>query len=363
MSAPATTTLQVQCHCKANSFTAEVPTSSLPLTASKCHCESCRHATGNLYLSDVPWPNPREDLSRLNLYDFSPRVKEYTCPTCFCRIFNKLPEEGRLTAFAGALNNLPGLLKFEEHIFVQDTIDGGASMWMRHSPDGAPSDRWTEFADHSHKLSFDWPGTAKGSGTSAGEAARPDIAPLWCHCRGVKLFVRSGTDLLSLPPDEIPWFVDKTTGKYETILDGCDSCVKTTGADTVYWTFAPITHISSTDSPSGDPEFRNKSDLLDAVKNKDPRLGTLTVYQSSKEAHRFYCSTCAAAIFFAGDSTPNELDIAIGVLDHPDGARAEGLCNWKLDKVEFGEDGQGGWRGDLYKSMIEQATEWQKSRA
>lgn len=316
-----------------------------------------------MYLSDFPWPNAHEDLSRLKPYSFTPKVKEYSCPTCFCRLFCEIQPDGRLTAFIGALDNVPGLLAFHENIFIGDTIDGGAGPWTRLSPDGTPAACWREHPEENEDASLDWLKNAKSPGSAATEKSKSDVTPLWCHCRGVKLFVRSGADLLSLPSERLPWFVDGKTGKYQAVLDGCDSCIKTTGADTMYWTFAPVDHISSTDAPTGEPEFRTHADLIDAIEAKDPRVGTLAVYRSSDRARRLHCSKCAAVVFFAGDEKPDQVDIAMGVLDHPNGARAEGLCYWNLSQVDFAEDGKGGWREDVYRSHVEQAAAWQKGNA
>ncbi|KAH7347247.1 Mss4-like protein [Plectosphaerella cucumerina] len=348
-------TIQLQCHCKANTFTATIPSSSLPLTSTWCHCTSCRHATGNLYQSDITWPNPNEDVSRLRAYDFSARLRDYSCPTCRCRMLTRDVENNFMYAPIGSLSNLPGLVKIVSNIFVGDTIDGGASMWMRHTSDGKHAPRWTASSQKGDELPFEWPGKAPPHDMKV----KPSLTPLWCHCKGVKFFLRPGTDLLSLPSDKIPWYVDKPTGRYVAQADACDSCLKTSGADIAYWTWAPFTHISTTETPSDQPEFRTKADFLDAVVCKDPKVGTLGVYQSSQHGHRFSCSVCAAVFFFAGDKHAEQVDIAVGVLDHPDGARAEGLLKWDMSKIEFAEDGKGGWREELYDSVVRQATTWQ----
>ncbi|KAH6666533.1 Mss4-like protein [Plectosphaerella plurivora] len=353
------TTIQLQCHCKANTFTATIPSTSLPLEASACHCTSCRHTSGAMYQCDITWPNPDEDVSQLREYRFSNRLRDFSCPTCRCRMLIKDVKNNYMCAPIGSLSNLPVLLKLTSNIFVTDTIDGGASMWMRHATDDALVPRWTGAIQKSDELPFEWPGTAPAHD----EKVKPDLTPLWCHCKGTKFFLRPGSDLLSLPSEDIPWYVDKSTGRYLAQPDGCDSCLKTSGADITYWTFAPYTHISTSKNPSEEPEFRTKADLLDAVKRKDPKVGTLGVYQSSQHGHRFSCSVCSAVFFFAGDGSTDKVDIAVGVIDHPDGARAEGLLKWEMGMVEHAKDGKGGWREELYDSVVKQAAVWQGGSA
>lgn len=131
-----TITLKAHCLCKANVFTTEVPKSKLPLPASICHCDSCRYLTGALYTSQTCWPEPRADVdvSKLKVYQFSRNSDLLFCPTCSTPMFWVFSQDPSrpLKVLTGVLNNAAlDLIKFVYHGFVNDTLDGGASVWLR----------------------------------------------------------------------------------------------------------------------------------------------------------------------------------------------------------------------------------------
>lgn len=139
-----TAQITAQCLCKEHTFTATVPPSSLPLRASACHCNSCRRSTGAMYSIDAPWPGDPGVIgaSTLKAYDFSPRIKLLFCGTCSSTMFWGPPAatpagEREYGVFTGALLNEgpKGLVRLVEHIFVEDTVDGGATPWLR-APNG-----------------------------------------------------------------------------------------------------------------------------------------------------------------------------------------------------------------------------------
>ncbi|KAK1573327.1 uncharacterized protein LY79DRAFT_568849 [Colletotrichum navitas] len=85
---------------------------------------------------------------------------------------------------------------------------------------------------------------------------------------------------------------------------------------------------------------------------------TLAVYNSSTDVERYSCSTCFADVFYAVHDREDMIDIAIGLLDHPDGARAEGLLAWSYGKVGWEADVAGGWRDELVGSVKTLSKEW-----
>jgi len=96
---------------------------------------------------------------------------------------------------------------------------------------------------------------------------------------------------------------------------------------------------------------------------KDPILGTLTYYSSREDVERYFCSNCSACIFYARDSRPKSLDIAIGVLEASDGARAEGLLSWPYGaRISYREDGDGGWREKLFDNIERNAEDYRVKR-
>ena len=360
-----TVTLRARCLCKAHAFTASLPASDLPLKAGACHCDSCRHNFGALCFVDVPWPNKDEDLSALHSYTFSVNTTIYSCPVCSTQLFfRKRDSIGILT---GVLENTPGLVEYEDHIFVGDTRDGGCSTLLRHAPDGTALKRWRRWSGtEGEELPESWPDDGSDPAAKAREKAYPEFTPLWCHCRGVKLFLRNGLDLASASASgstgkkSMSTQPDPETGKYTAHADACDSCRLHVGTDIAYWAFAAIDHLSFTDQPDdsvqgSSPPLKTIHDLRDAVSREDKRLGTLTRYTSSPGIDRYHCSTCSATFFYTEPALPDQVDIAIGVLDHPDGARAEGILKWDLGQIDHIKDTHGGWRQSLAEGVLREA--------
>ncbi|PKS05104.1 hypothetical protein jhhlp_008471 [Lomentospora prolificans] len=363
-----TVELVAQCLCKTHTFKATVPASFLPLSVTTCHCNSCRHATGALYLSDADWPNQNEDISALEVYDFSPNLQEFFCKSCGTRMFCKDRKPGsKLGVITGTLQNAPNLVRYDNHIFVGDTRDGGATMYLRKShPDAKPARRFSKHTD-SEEYPEDWPSNFDLPDPEA--KASPELTPLYCHCRGVNLLLKSATDLEGR--EKLPFYVNPGSFKYLGSFDACDSCRISFGADITTWTFAALDHIGfpATQHPGTTPETfepiaKTTFDLKAAVasETKDSRLGTLEFYQSSPDVERYFCSKCAASVFYAVHNRPSIVDIGVGLLDHPSGARAEGLIHWSYGSVGRTEDVEGSWREHLARCVKEDAEKWRLQR-
>ncbi|KDN65624.1 putative DUF636 domain-containing protein [Colletotrichum sublineola] len=359
-------TIKAHCLCNAYSFSASVAKSALPLKAACCHCTSCRRLTGSLYSTCAQWPNLSEDLSGLKKYSYSKHIDVFSCGTCSTKLFCRVSTLGSAVyVVTGALENTPGLVKYSVHLFVGDTIDGGASAWLPRSENGEPVMRWKQ-ARGSQKLPLDWP-TPKAIPVSPSTLeASPAATPFHCHCKSVRLLLRGAADLQADPArDSTSTCISPETLKFKASLDSCDSCRLTYGSDVSTWAFAPLTHIrfAYSNEPAVElSEFPQtvallKQAVLTAGK-KDPRLGTLAVYSSSPDVDRYFCSTCFANVFYAVHDREDMVDIAVGLLDHPDGARAEGLLAWSYGKVGWEADVAGGWREELVASVKTLSKEW-----
>lgn len=371
-----TITLTARCLCKANVFTAAIQSSTLPLKASCCHCNSCRHVTGALCFVDVEWPKADETLSALQKYSFSSRKDIFFCATCSSPMFCRGTTPGEtLRVATGVLENGSDLVEYAQHTFVGDTLDGGASMWLRKNHrDGTAIKRWKARSDENKvpnaELAPDWP-QSEAFPAPASEAF-PSTTPIRCHCGGVNLVLRNAVDLKSVPIQELPWYVDPVSFKYLASTDVCDSCRLSFGSDLINWTFAGLDHIDFPPSVDGTPTGssmgafpRTVSALKKAVSaaERDPRLGTLALYQSSPEVERYFCRRCAAFVFYAVDERPDMVDIAVGLLEHPSGARAEGLLSWNYGGwASWMEDVAGGWREGFVKGVLEECEEWRIQR-
>lgn len=361
-----------QCLCKAHTFTTSVKKSELPLKVVACHCDSCRHVTGSFYFSAVTWPDPDVDLSSLQQYRFSETLVEYSCATCSSHMFDKRTTPAAVPdAFSGNLNNAPDLVEYSKHIFVRDTLDGGATPWLRKNHrNGEPLKSWKAlYATDSRageELADSWPDSA--TLPQPLEKVAPGTTPFYCHCRGVNLLLRSAADITT-PDSELPFYIDPDTRKYLVTSCACESCRRASGADMFSWTYSQLSHIEFPSAPDA-PEPRsfpaNFSALKEAVSasadTRDPRLGTLAMYKSSADVDRYHCSRCSATVFYAVSDRPSTIEIAVGLLSHPSGARAEGLLRWDYASLAFYDDDKGGWREGFINQAKTERDEWRARR-
>ncbi|KAF1923055.1 uncharacterized protein M421DRAFT_426155 [Didymella exigua CBS 183.55] len=362
-----TVTLTSHCLCKANTFTTEVPKSKLPLPAPICHCWSCRHVTGALYTSDVRWPEPRAnvDVSKLKAYSFTPRVNLLFCPSCSTPMFWEILNEpgSPLAALTGTLTNSEVTpIRFTGQGYVGDTIDGGASVWLQDAnADDSKCRRFKhepENADPRDELPADWP---PANGLIGFEKRTGDSVPIRCKCKGVDLVLHRG-DYSNIEEEDLPWNVDPETHKLSTIFCGCDSCRLQGGIDLWYWAYFDIKHLSAANGDT--PVPKSKHELKASIDSKDPVIGSLAYYASVTRAGalRFFCSTCSATVFFAEDDRPELLDVAVGLLDAPDGARAEGFLSWSFGNIDFKGDADGGWRARHFDGVEKETEKWRVAR-
>jgi hypothetical protein len=359
-----TVSFSAHCLCKANTFDAKVPRSQLPLPGSRCHCDSCRHLTGGLSSAGVPWPTPRAelDLSKLKVYQFTSNYDVLFCPTCSTLMFfaDSKNIDSPLQAMTGTLTNAPAdLVQFHRQIFVHDTVDGGASVWHHQNANGSEikSYKLSTDGDDTEELPRDWP---PFSGLTGYEAKKEDSIPIHCKCRGIEFILHRG-DYSDIPEDKLPSNVDPKTHKITALFCGCDSCRLQSGVDVFNWTYTDLKYITFSNSEKPFPA--SSYDLKKLVDENEPALGTLKYYSSSEDVDRYFCSTCSACIFYATTSRPTIIDVAVGVLDASDGARAEGFLSWAYGaRMSSQEDGDGGWREKLFSNVVRCAEEYRVAR-
>jgi hypothetical protein len=349
------TVITAECLCKAHTFSTSVLTSQLPLEGNVCHCNSCRHSTGALYVIDVTWPQPRNkmDISGLQTYQFSKEITYRFCGTCSAPMFyDSQKDPGELGVFSGALKNIDtDLIKLTEHIYVEDTIDGGGSVWLKRP--NADDKEIPRFRERSGELSWDWPQVS--TSTVLKDKREQGSVPIWCHCKGVEMVIHRG-NYAAKKREDLPWFIDPRTNKPVASFDVCDSCRMQFGSDTIYWTFTELINISQAD---GGAYPTKAAELKAAVDSGDSAVGTLAYYQSSPDVQRYFCKVCSASVFYACDDRPEMVDVAIGLLEAPDGARAEEFLSWTLGETpSWVNDIKGGWREGLANRIQAQAEEF-----
>ena len=361
-----------QCLCGANTFTTSVKKSALPLKITACHCDSCRHMTGAFYLPDLTWPDPAVDLSALSKYHFSETLVDYSCGTCGSHMFCKRTTPGSTpNVFSGTLSNGPDMVQYEDHIFVGDTLDGGATAWLRKNyRDGQPLRVWKgwhpDVGRACEELPASWP--EPSSLPDPLEKVAPGVTPFHCHCRGVNLLLRSAADLTT-PDAELPFYIDPATRKYLVTSCACETCRRSSGVDMVSWTYAQLNFIEFPSTPDGLQSgafpltFTALKEAVSAPpETRDPRLGTLASYQSSPDVVRYHCSRCSAKVFYTVSDRPGSIEVSVGVISHPSGARAEGLLRWDYASLDGDSNDKGGWREGFIRQAKRERDEWSVER-
>ncbi|TLS29949.1 hypothetical protein PpBr36_03949 [Pyricularia pennisetigena] len=351
------TTLTASCLCAANSFTAKTAADSLPLSAGCCHCDSCRRLTGNLYSVCAPWP-VEPDLSGLRQYSMSPRISTFSCDKCGSTLFCQVAGLEWIYVILGMVdadNRAAAVVaKYGSHMWVGDTLDGGASGWIeRNAVGGEEIRRWREH--RGEELTRGW-----GQDFAAAQkrdAAVPEKTLIGCHCGGVALVLRSA----AARRDErgpLPECVHPESLRYRANICACDSCRRASGAEVTPWATVPLSHIEAVGAAGFPASIHALKDAVDKG-----QFGSLTYFESSENVERYRCGVCSAGVFWAVHDQVDTVCVAVGVLQGEGGARKEGLLEWEFTRgVLFKEDVKGTWR-EGFVAALEQSEEWQKGVA
>lgn len=379
------TAITARCLCGAHVYKAAVSESSLPLKAVACHCDSCRRQTGGLYFVDTTWPpcldDPRSDggvdVSRLKRYDFSKNIALFSCATCSTLLFCKGPEhDDPLCVLVGALDPTAlGTVAYEDHIFVGDTLDGGAAALLLRNGDGSAIGRWrARRAGESEKLGADWP-AAEGRTSRAPSRpeakAGPAATRAACVCGGVGFSIRSAADLATGGEAEArsAGRIEEGTGRYRALICACDQCRLFFSAELTALASVPLSHIeyaSGGDQRDGREKMafpQSVAALKAAVdencsRGSHPALGTLRYYKSSEKVERYFCGICSASVFYATRDQPDVIQVGVGLLQSPGGgALSESLLAWDYGDIEGRADVAGSWREALISAILS-SEEW-----
>lgn len=381
--ADSTVEITAQCLCKQHTFKTSIARSSLPIKASICHCNSCRHLTGAMYSSEAPWPaadgGEAVANSTLQRYVFSERLTVRFCGTCSSPMFWEWPgSRDKISVFTGVLTghadpDVKDLVQITDVIFVGDTLDGGAAPWLKrpNGADGKKARLWVGAMNDSEELPHDWLPSA--SLPDASKKSHLDQVALRCRCKGVDLVMQRWSPELEGEEDSgaTSWIIDPDTHKVLGSFDACDSCRIASGVDVFNWTFAlwrQVEFAEETKTMTGTTggRFPVSSAELNAAlsaQERDSRFGTLTCYSSSPGIYRYSCSQCSACVFYGSDRKSQFADVALGVLEAPDGARAEDFVSWNFGgDMVWRNDIVGTWREGLVGSMESEAEAWRIER-
>jgi len=353
------TRLTASCHCRANQFTFSVPTTSLPLLAYLCHCNISRRISGSLFTSyvAVPAANGSPDLRNLTAYKSSNILTRWFCTTCSTHLFLEYSADGAWWTSTGTLDRSNGIVSFKGNMWIEDTLDGGASDWIPQLGDRL-AERWLTEPHSSAEAPPGWRATPAGE---SGPSPSTDLLQAHCHCAGVRFTIARPSS--ATPPSPPPPFPDLThpraahpdpsnpanepwwrPGAGPRYLAGhcaCASCRLIAGHDVAQWAFVPTAAIALADGAAF-PAARRA-------------WGTLKAYRSSEGVTRRFCGVCGASVFWDGDERPQLLDVAVGVLDAPSGARAEEWLVWWTGRVSYAEEAH---NKVLVKSLERGLREW-----
>lgn len=328
----ATSTLTISCACQQIGGQLSVPTALLPLPIDFCHCQTCRHITGQLANSKfvAPRPSPGGPSSlqftsgQLTSYKSSDHLTRYFCGHCGASIYNHDSDTGNENVATGAVEEAEGKLTFKQHMFVAETTDGGLSTWL-HGPS------WSARPEQSEEFRLP---------TKQRElvASPADILKCYCHCRGVEFEITRPneessnvsspfSDLIAPFHSHSPqnksdakWWLRANGTKYFAGLCACNSCRKSSGYDLQAWCFVSKVNIRQIDG-----------------KELDYDMGMLKQYCHSQGAYRNFCQRCGATVFWNDDERPGVVDVSVGLLNAEEGARSEDWLEWATARVSFEE--------------------------
>jgi hypothetical protein len=299
--------------------------------ASVCHCDSCRHALGSLYICVAYVPESciktvQGSLSKLQATQWSSRRTGYFCPTCGSTIIDIL--DGRVTIHTGSFDQFDDTVQIKRQIFVKDTQDGGFSHWLTNLP------------IKTHATLEDNP-PANLLGTSKQPAGKvSNRLHAHCLCSGVNFYISRALtssanpdnpkpDVYQNNPDRgeydvsNPWWLCANRTKFFAEVCHCDSCRLSSSCDFLPWTYIPTTDISL--AADGSVPFSRE-------------FGTLKEYRSSDEASRYFCGQCGATVFYIREERHGIVNVAVGLLDADEGSLAQSWLGWRTDGLDFKED-------------------------
>lgn len=333
-----------------------------------CHCDTCRHVTGILCTSYLPVGQP-SSLDGLESYSPSPGSTRYFCATCGCHLFRSTAplakdsasesEPRTWEAATGAIVESPeeetdpaaphGSEPTWKHLNVADAKDGGISVWINETVSNDESGGSSKVPDEPRQAA-DLPAAATGAVTDD-----DGTLPAACHCGTVRFHItrpnadsqlpRSNFSDLMAPycrtdqevvknPADTKWWLRAVNTKYLAGTCACRSCRLISGFEIQTWAFVPRSNIYFHVHEEGHPEQQSIQQL---DFNTLPG-GVLKSYSSSPGVIREFCPNCGATVFWHDQWRPDLIDVSVGLLRAPEGARADTWLDWWRGRVSFTEE-------------------------
>jgi len=330
-----TTYLTSKCHCGLNTFRIPLDSSKLPHHVDTCHCNACRHVTGQLNLQCAPATgvplsvsapegvDTPADLGTLVVYRTSDIGLRYFCGGCGAHMIIFIREPGKddqWLIMSGTLDKVEGITYATDHIFVEDTLDGGLADHFR-TDNGKEVKRYEGWIG-SKEIPIGW--------KSDKIKDKPDVEklPFFCHCKAIQLHL---TRVKEKNEDKDYWLgLGEKEGdpiKYMAVHCLCTSCRLTTGNLLSSWIESiPLENVI--DSSTGNSVIPSSSGTLKGLK----------AYESSPGIFREFCETCGATVFYWKEKQKDRICVTPGLVDEEvQGARAEKWLKWH-EGIFHGQD-------------------------
>lgn len=189
-----------------------------------------------------------------------------------------------------------------QHEYVEDTIDGGITNVIQFV-NNKPVARWARHPKEAQQLPLYWVSPLRPSLSST----PADRLHARCKCRGVEF-----------------WITRNVSGSKTQVNLGHQSSRRLENGMEPYAT--------ATFEVESGRIFSGESGLLPYP--QCPDFGTLRTWWSSAETGKKFCGVCGASVFLITKDT-SRLEVSVGVLEAPEGVRAESWLEWP---PEYGED-------------------------
>jgi len=254
-----TTSITSTCACGSFSLKVDYPNNTLPIDRGFCLCNSCRRLTGSCGISYILAPSKHPiDITKFELtsYESTDRLTRYFCPTCGCHGLVKVSHNQAWHLATGPLDRTEGIVNWLNCKWVEDTLDGGISVWLKEivGPDGKkkPIPRYMlQDWNNGALVPDDIPLNVLPEEKKA--LTDPNKLEAQCHCGGVKFYITRPNeeskkaqspfpDLMvpyhshssENPTNETWWLRDNDT-KYLAGTCTCRSCRAASGFEIQPW--------------------------------------------------------------------------------------------------------------------------------
>lgn len=327
---PWTMDATVICLCGQVKQTLTLAAEAFPIETPLCHCDSCRSASGVLVNAYLDLARPPESLANLTSYDSMRKSIRYFCGKCGTHVVACDKSREVWWVASGTIEHEGDVVRIMHHEYVEDTKDGGLATCLIVIADRSLS-AYATMPDQRATYPLD-AGSQPLSGRDEKLHAR-------CHCGGVQYYVTPPNEMstnLSSPwpdllvpshsghsenQDDVKWWMRAGGTKFLAGTCACRSCRLASGFPIQAWAFIPKANI-----------------MISASKPLDFSMGTLRQYESSPGVFREFCSVCGASAFWHCEARPHLIDVSLGLLKSPCGARAEDWLDWETRRVSFRED-------------------------